>query len=371
MNNTLGVLGGGQLGMMFTHAAQRRGFRVAVLDPDADAPAMRSADDSVVAAYDDPRGWAALAEKCIAVTTEFENVPAASLEWLATRVTVSPPATAVAIAQDRRREKAFFTTHRFPVGAHTIIARSDADVSNITFPAILKTATLGYDGKGQVFVPSAQMLDAAWAQLNRVPCVLEQKIDLALEVSVIVARNRAGETAVLPIQENQHRNGILDITIVPARIDETLRTRATGLATEVVAALGYVGVLCIELFISQRGELLVNEIAPRPHNSGHYSIEACEVSQFDLQVLAMTDAPLPASQLRSPAVMVNVLGDCWHAGEPDWDAVRKIPGVHVHLYGKREAKPGRKMGHVTCLGMTVTNALATAQHVKTVLGIPA
>ncbi len=365
----LGVLGGGQLGRMFVHAAQAMGYKVCVLDPAPDCPAAQAADGHLVAAYDDEAALAAFAKKVRAVTTEFENVPAASLRFLAQHVPVSPPADAVAIAQDRRKEKAFFAANGFPIGAVAVIESETSDFSNVTFPAILKTATLGYDGKGQKTIESAPQVLAAWRAFGSVPCVLEARIALALEVSVLVARNAQGETKVFPIQENQHVGGILDLTIVPARIDEALRARATSLAEKVVTALDYVGVLCIEMFVSQSGELLLNEIAPRPHNSGHYSIEACETSQFAQQVRAMVGAPLGETRLLSPAVMVNVLGDCWSAGEPDWAAVLAVPGAHLHLYGKAEPKPARKMGPVTCTAATLDAALANAQRVKQTLKI--
>jgi 5-(carboxyamino)imidazole ribonucleotide synthase len=366
----LGVLGGGQLGMMFIEAARGRGYTVCVLDPDAHAPAMRVADQAIVASYDDATALAELARRCDAVTTEFENVPATSLAFLAQHTFVAPPASAVAIAQDRRKEKAFFLDHGLPVGPHVAIEHGSESTTHIRFPAILKTATLGYDGKGQIAVPTAQALWAAWDQLKRVPCMLEERIELALEVSVIVARNARGETSVLPVQENQHRNGILDVSIVPARIDAALHARAQALGLSVVNALDYVGVLCVEMFVTRSNELLLNEIAPRPHNSGHYSIEACDISQFSLQAMTMAGATLPTAQLLQPAVMVNILGDCWNGGEPDWAAVKAVPDTHLHLYGKREARPARKMGHVTCLAHTPAEAMARATRVKELLNIP-
>jgi 5-(carboxyamino)imidazole ribonucleotide synthase len=367
---TLGVLGGGQLGMMFAQAAKKRGYRVCVLDPDAKGPAAQVADEIVVANYDDQAALEIFARRCAAVTTEFENVPAQSLRWLSARVPVSPLAAAVAIAQDRRQEKAFFARHGLPIGPVVVIENEAFDASTIAFPAIIKTATLGYDGKGQKTVHSADEARAAWRSFGSVPCVLEQRIDLALEVSVIVARNRAGAVVSLPLQENQHRSGVLDVTIVPARVDASLAQRARALGEKVIAALDYVGVLCIEMFVTTTNQLLLNEIAPRPHNSGHYSIEACDMSQFDLQVLTMTNASeLPMPQLHKPAVMVNVLGDCWAHGEPDWRSVRAVADAHIHLYGKKDAKPGRKMGHVTCVGDTFAQAIEAAAQVKRALRI--
>jgi 5-(carboxyamino)imidazole ribonucleotide synthase len=378
MNNThtfippgawLGVLGGGQLGRMFVHAAQAMGYKVCVLDPAPDCPAAQAADDHLIAAYDDAAALDAFAKKVRAVTTEFENVPAESLRRLAQRVPVAPRAEAVSIAQDRRKEKAFFSSHNLPVGPHAAIENERSDFAHIKFPAILKTATLGYDGKGQKTIDTAPQVLEAWRAFGSVPCMLEERIDLALEVSVLVTRNVNGETKVFPIQENQHRNGILDLTIIPARIDESLRARAVSRAEKVVNGLDYVGVLCIEIFVTKSGELLLNEIAPRPHNSGHYSIEACETSQFAQQVRAMVNAPLGDTRLLTPAVMVNVLGDCWSAGEPAWSDVLAVPGAHVHLYGKADAKPGRKMGHVTCTAASLDEALQRAVRVKQLLRI--
>jgi 5-(carboxyamino)imidazole ribonucleotide synthase len=401
----LGVLGGGQLGRMFVHAAQAMGYKVCVLDPAPDCPAAQAADDHLIAAYDDTAALDAFAKKVRAVTTEFENVPAESLRRLAQRIPVAPRAEAVSVAQDRRKEKAFFLSLPPPagegwgggvvaegvlgvgaqpspepsprgrgseiVGPHAAIENERSDFAHVKFPAILKTATLGYDGKGQKTIETAPQVLEAWRAFGSVPCMLEERIDLALEVSVLVARNASGETRVFPIQENQHRNGILDVTIVPARIDESLRARAVSLAEKVVNGLDYVGVLCIEIFVTKCGELLLNEIAPRPHNSGHYSIEACETSQFAQQVRAMVNAPLGDTRLLTPAVMVNVLGDCWSAGEPAWSDVLAVPGAHVHLYGKADAKPGRKMGHVTCTAPTLDEALQRAARVKQLLKISA
>jgi 5-(carboxyamino)imidazole ribonucleotide synthase len=367
----LGVLGGGQLGRMFVHAAQAMGYKVCVLDPAPDCPAAQAADDHLVAAYDDTNSLDAFAKKVQAVTTEFENVPAESLRRLAEKVNVAPRAEAVSIAQDRRKEKAFFTSHNLPVGPHAAIESERSDFAHVKFPALLKTATLGYDGKGQKTIETAPQVWQAWRAFGGLPCMLEERIDLALEVSVLVARNASGDTKVFPIQENQHRNGVLDVTIVPARIDESLRARAVTLAEKVVNGLDYVGVLCIEIFVTQSGDLLLNEIAPRPHNSGHYSIEACETSQFAQQVRAMVNAPLGDTRLLTSAVMVNVLGDCWSAGEPAWSDVLAVPGAHVHLYGKADAKPGRKMGHVTCTAATLDEALQRAARVKQLLQISA
>ena len=370
----LGCLGGGQLGRMFVHAAQAMGYKVLVLDPDGNGPAAQAADDVIVAAYDDAAAIAAFGKRVAAVTTEFENVPAASLEVLAAAVPTRPDARAVRIAQDRRKEKRFFAEHKLPVGPFAVIERAE-DLRNAPaslFPGILKTATLGYDGKGQQRVTSVEQVPLAWMSMKQAPCVLEALIAFELEISVLVARASVGEVRVWPVQENQHINGILDLTLVPARIDDALREKAQTLARQLVVSLDYVGVLCVEMFIIKNGVLL-NEIAPRPHNSGHYTIEACVTSQFEQQVRVLVGAPLGDTSLVQPAVMVNVLGDVWFdaatAIQPAWAEILALPGTHLHLYGKAEPRIARKMGHVTCTAASVDEALATAAAVKKILRI--
>ena len=371
----LGCLGGGQLGRMFVHAAQAMGYKVLVLDPDATGPAAQAADDVIVAAYDDMAAIAAFGKRVVAVTTEFENVPAASLEALAAVVPTRPGAAAVRIAQDRRKEKRFFVEHGLPVGPFAVIERAEdlRDAPAHLFPGLLKTATLGYDGKGQQRVTSITQALLAWMSMKQATCVLEAMVPFEREISVLVARSAAGEVRVWPVQENQHINGILDLTIVPARLDAAVLDQAQAVARKLVEALDYVGVLCVEIFVTADG-LLLNEIAPRPHNSGHYTIEACQTSQFAQQVRALVGAPLGDPSLVQPAVMVNVLGDVWFDAlvpmQPAWHEVLALPGVHVHLYGKAEARKARKMGHVTCVAATLEVALSTAMDVKRVLRIP-
>lgn len=370
----LGCLGGGQLGRMFVHAAQAMGYKVLVLDPDANGPAAQAADDVIVAAYDDADAIQRFGQRVAAVTTEFENVPAASLEALAALVPTRPAADAVRIAQDRRKEKRFFAASGLPVGEFAVIERAE-DLRNAPaslFPGILKTATLGYDGKGQQRVTSPEQALLAWMSMKQVPCVLEALVPFDMEISVLAARGADGQVRVWPVQENQHAGGILDLTIVPARIDAALTGRAQALAQQLIDALGYVGVLCVEIFVAG-DKLLLNEIAPRPHNSGHYTIEACTTSQFAQQARVLAGAPLGDPSLVEPAVMVNVLGDVWFDAEiamqPAWDRVLALPGAHVHLYGKAEARRARKMGHVTCAAKTLDEALATSAEVKRVLRI--
>jgi 5-(carboxyamino)imidazole ribonucleotide synthase len=372
----LGCLGGGQLGRMFVHAAQAMGYKVLVLDPDANGPAAQAADDIIVAQYDDPIAVAEFAKRVSAATTEFENVPAASLELIAKTIPTRPNAAAVRIAQDRRKEKRFFSESGLPVGNFAVI-ESDAEIESAAstlFPGILKTATLGYDGKGQARVASKDDALAAFASMKRVPCMLEALVAFDMEISVLVARGADGDVRVWPVQENEHRSGILDVTMVPARIDASVSERAQALAKQLVAALDYVGVLCVEMFVTKSGELLLNEIAPRPHNSGHYTIEACVASQFEQQARILASALLGDTSLVQPAVMVNVLGDVWFDAanemQPAWNDILAIPGAHLHLYGKSEPRRARKMGHVTCTAPTLDEALANAKRVKVVLRIP-
>ena len=371
----LGLLGGGQLGRMFCMAAQSLGYKVCVLDPGRDSPAGAVADDHLCADYLDQAALAELARRCRAATTEFENVPAAALAFLAQHCAVSPEAPSVAIAQDRITEKRFLAASGIDVAPHAVIsAATDFDrLDARLLPGILKSARLGYDGKGQARVATLDEARAAWQAMGSVPCVLEQRLALKLEVSVLVARTRSGATTTFPVSENEHRGGILAASIVPARIDAALAQRAREAAIAVAAAMNYVGVLCVEFFVLDDGRLLANEIAPRPHNSGHYTIDACVSSQFDEQARVLADQPLGDTTLLAPAVMLNILGDVWFDGErmrePDWPSVLAVPGAKLHLYGKSEARRGRKMGHVTCVAATLPEALARATEVARVLGI--
>ena len=376
----LGVLGGGQLGRMFVHAAQTLGFRVTVLDPDADSPAGRAADHPVVAGYEDEAGLAAMAGDCVAVTTEFENVPAAALEWLARQVTVAPGAAQVRVCQHRVAEKQFF--QRAGVACAPFASIADlAELDSVgpeLLPGILKTAQMGYDGKGQVRVDSLAQLADAWRSLGRVPCVLEKRLALHLELSVLVARNAAGQVVNLPVQQNLHRDGILAVTQVPGPdISAETAERAVSVACRLAEAMDYVGVLCVELFQLDDGSLVANEMAPRPHNSGHYSIDACDTSQFDLQVRTLAGLPLVQPRQHSAAVMLNLLGDLWFgsssgpAQEPDWASVLSLPGAHLHLYGKAQARRGRKMGHLTFTASDPGEARRQARAAAALLGLPA
>ena len=382
-SNTLGVMGGGQLGRMFVHAAQRMGYFTAVLDPDPLSPAGRVSHHHIQTAYTDPQGLARLAEISTAITTEFENVPALSLAALAQSRPVAPGASAVAIAQDRSAEKAYFVRCGVPCAPFAVIetAAQLAAVGDDLLPGILKTARMGYDGKGQMRLPDRAALVAAWDELENVPCVLEKMLPLALECSVIVARGASGECVNLPVQRNLHRDGILAVTeVFEGNVDPELAHRAVQAAKAIAVGLDYVGVLCVEFFVlDERAAaaaglqpLVVNEMAPRPHNSGHYSMDACDVSQFDLQVRTLANLPLVQPRQHSPAIMLNVLGDIWpDRGEPPWGAVLALPGTHLHLYGKAEANAGRKMGHLTVTGTTIDEVRATALKAAHILGIAA
>jgi 5-(carboxyamino)imidazole ribonucleotide synthase len=379
---TLGVLGGGQLGRMFVHAAQALGFRTAVLDPDPDSPAGRVSHLHLQAAFTDEAALTALAQACDAVTTEFENVPARALRVLAQHRPVAPSGEAVAVCQHRALEKAHFTACGVPCVPYARL-ESAADLAALQgaanddlFPAILKTSTLGYDGKGQVRVARQNDLAQAWASLREVPCLLEKRVALAAELSVVVARDAAGQVVHLPLQQNLHRDGILAVTVVPAPdVPEAIAAQAVQRAGAVAESLGYVGVLCVEFFLLDDGTLLANEMAPRPHNSGHYSIDACDVSQFDLQVRAMAGLPLVMPRQHSPAVMLNLLGDLWFAqgGDvpqtPPWSAVLALPGTHLHLYGKTEPRRGRKMGHLTVTAARSEDARSVALQAAALLGL--
>ena len=379
---TLGVMGGGQLGRMLVHAAQRMGYFTAVLDPDAASPAGRVSHHHVQTDYLDAQGLARMVQLCAAVTTEFENVPADAMATLAAQRPVSPSADALAIAQDRAREKAHFAACGVPCAPYAVIATPDqlAAVGEHLLPGILKTARMGYDGKGQIRARDRAELGAAWASLQQVPCVLEKQLALEAECSVIVARGWDGAMVNFPVQRNLHRAGILAVTeVFDGNLPPALAAQAVEAARAVAQGLQYVGVLCVEFFVVQGG-LLVNEIAPRPHNSGHYTLDACDQSQFDLQVFTLAGLPLVQPRQHSPAIMLNLLGDLWlnpspssARGEtttPDWAAVLALPGTHLHLYGKLEPRAGRKMGHLTITGERIAQVRAVAARAAALLGLP-
>ena len=365
----LGLLGGGQLGRMFTMAAQSMGYKVVVLDPGAHSPAGSVADEHIAADYLDRAGLETLASRCAAATTEFENVPAESLRYLAQHMIVSPAAESVAVAQDRIAEKHFLASAGLEVAPFKVIRSGEDFGDGIArlLPGILKRSRLGYDGKGQARVGTRIEAQKAFEQFGAEPCVLEKCLDLDLELSCVVARSFDGKVVTWPLAENRHAHGILDTSIVPARISPALADAVREAATAVARQLDYRGVLCVEFFVLRDGRLLANEIAPRPHNSGHYTIDACVTSQFEQQARVLCELPLGNTALHCPAVMVNLLGDLWASGEPPWQLVLRHPRVKLHLYGKSEARPGRKMGHYTVLEESVDGALACAEEIKAML----
>ena len=375
---TLGMLGGGQLGRFFVSAAHEMGYQVWVLDPDKNSPAGQIAERHFCNNYDDYAALDAFAAGCAAITTEFENVPAATLDYLAKFVPVRPSATAVAICQERIAEKSFLRDNGLPHGPFAEI-RSEDDIRNAPaelFPAILKVARFGYDGKGQATVNNHQEALLAFGHVKGEACVLEQRLKLDYEVSVVLARDEQGQVRCFPTGENEHTRGILDVSIVPARTSGCLRSDAEDVAARIADKLGYIGTMAVEFFVSQ-GRLIVNEMAPRPHNSGHYTIDACVTSQFEQQVRALCGLPLGESRAHSAAVMVNLLGDLWfekgengeHYREPDWAKLYAVPNLKLHLYGKHHARPGRKMGHFTVIGESAEQVQSTARAARAAIGI--
>ncbi len=373
---TLGMLGGGQLGRFFVIAAHEMGYRVAVLDPDPHSPAGRLADEHLVAAYEDPDALNRMAAICAAVTTEFENVPADTLAYLSKFVPVRPGAAAVAICQNRSEEKNFLRQHGFPHAPYADI-RSEEDLRTANaglFPGILKVARFGYDGKGQARVADRAAALAAFSQFRNEACVLEKMLPLDYEVSVVLARDEAGNVKCFPTAENSHRHGILDVSIAPARASGCLAGNAEEIAEGIAQKMAYVGTLGVEFFVVH-GQLHVNEMAPRPHNSGHSTLDACVTNQFEQQVRALCGLPLGEARAHSAAVMVNLLGDLWYlddphqAKEPDWARLFAVPNLKLHLYGKHHARPGRKMGHFTVIGSDADVVQKSALAARRAIGI--
>jgi 5-(carboxyamino)imidazole ribonucleotide synthase len=374
---TIGVLGGGQLGRYTLMAARAMGYRTAVLDPDPLAPAGAVADSFLVAPFDDDLALRSLGSISAVITAEFENPPVESLRLLAAHTCMRPSPDAIAVAQDRRQEKRFLEAHGFPVAPYVIVehepdtapelqpGRLATDVDTLSVGpieglAILKTARLGYDGKGQLPVGSLGDLSAAWSRLGSVPCVLEERLRLDRELSVVVARTVDGTTVVYDVAENVHVDGILDLSVVPARVAAAVAADAQQMAIDIACALDYVGVLAVELFVVGN-RLVVNELAPRPHNSGHWTLDAARTSQFEQQVRAACGVALGGVERTAPGVaMVNLLGDLWADGEPNWTEVLSRSDAHLHLYGKAQPRPGRKMGHLTVTGASADDAAGAA-----------
>ncbi len=375
---TLGMLGGGQLGRFFVSAAHEMGYKVWVLDPDPNSPAAQIAERHFCVAYDDYAALDEFAEGCAAITTEFENVPADTLNYLAKFVPVHPSASAVAVCQNRIVEKSFLRDNGLPHGPFAAI-RSEDDLRNAPgdlYPGILKVARFGYDGKGQATVNNLEEALIAFGHFKGEHCVLEQRLPLDYEVSVVLARDAAGKVQCFPTGENQHTRGILDVSIVPARASACVRSDAEDIAARIAEKLGYIGTMGVEFFIS-RSRLIVNEMAPRPHNSGHYTLDACVTDQFEQQVRALCGLPLGEARAHSASVMVNLLGDLWYeqtdAGEtyrePDWAKLYAIPNLKLHLYGKHHARHGRKMGHFTVIGEDPAKVQALALDARAAIGI--
>ena len=370
----LGVLGGGQLGRMFAMAAHRLGYRVMVLDPDPQSPAGAVADRHVCAALDDATALNEMAQICAAVTIETENAPTVALERLARDVVVSPAANCVAIAQDRIREKRFISALGLSPAPYAVVTSvTDLDGAQVAelFPGVLKLSRFGYDGKGQARITTLEEARAAFDSMGGAPCVLERRINLRMELSVVLARDSNGRTALWPVVENRHQDGILDQSIVPARIPGTLAAQAKEAALIIAEALAYQGVLCVEFFVDEDGALLVNEFAPRPHNSGHGTLDASRTSQFEQQVRILARLPLGDTTMHSPVVMQNLLGDLWERGVPNWQPLLADSTATLHLYGKAEPRPGRKMGHYTCVARSVDEALDAALRLRALVSASA
>ncbi len=356
---TIGVLGSGQLGRMFTIAARRMGYRVHTFSPDEDTPTGQVADVEVTAAYDDLDRVREFASQVSVVTFEFENVPAPTAAAAESAAPVRPSGSILHTTQQRIREKSFLTRAGLPLTPYRevrSIPELTQALSDLGYPAVLKSAAFGYDGKGQYTIKSASEIDTAWKAVGEQEAVLEAFIDFACEVSVVAARSTTGEFVHWGVIENAHSRHILDVSVAPARISEKTARDAVDIARCVLEKLGVVGVLCTEFFVTNDGGLLINELAPRPHNSGHLTIDACVTSQFEQQLRAICDLPLGSTELVRPAAMDNLLGDLWTNGEPNWPAACAVPDVKLHLYGKLAARPGRKMGHLTALKSSVDEA---------------
>ena len=367
---TIGVLGGGQLGRMFAMAARRLGYRVHTLAPEDDTPTAQVADVAVNAPYDDLDAVRRFARGVDVVTFEFENVSAAAAAAAEACAVVRPSGHALQVTQHRVREKTFLADHGLPVTPFASVqseAELQAALERIGCPSVLKTSTLGYDGKGQMPIVAAGGATAAWDALGRRPAILEAFIDLDCEISVIGARGVAGEWSCFGPIENAHSRHILDVSVAPALVAPAVAADAVAATRSVMEALEFVGILCVEFFVARDGRLLINELAPRPHNSGHLTCDACRTSQFEQQVRAVCGLPLGSPELLQPAAMANLLGDLWEHGEPDWAAALTIPDVKLHLYGKATPRPGRKMGHLTALAPTRDGAKALVLQARAAL----
>lgn len=359
--STVGILGSGQLGRMFAISARRMGYRVHTYSPDTDTPTGQVADLEIVAPYEDLDAVRRFASQVRAVTFEFENIPAATAAACSEYSMVRPRGEVLHTTQNRIREKRFLSQHGLPLAPFrevNSLADLELAIAALGTPCILKTAGFGYDGKGQIKLYNPSAAEEAWRRANGQECVLEALVDFACEVSVVAARGVGGEFVHYGVVENEHKNHILDLSRAPGRVSERVQSEAIAIARTVMEQLDAVGVLCVEFFLTKDERLLVNELAPRPHNSGHFTFDACVTSQFEQQLRATCGLPLGSTELLRPAAMANLLGDIWQDGEPDWAAASAFPSVKLHLYGKLSARPGRKMGHLTALAPTVEDAVA-------------
>jgi 5-(carboxyamino)imidazole ribonucleotide synthase len=371
--STLGVLGGGQLGRMIGLAARRLGYGFHVFEPGAGCPAGQVADRETNAPYSDLNALADFSRSVDVITFEFENIPADVLQHVARSAPIFPDWTVLHTCQNREREKIFLQTCGYPHAPFAVVDSTAGLIQaleTIGRPSVLKTADFGYDGKGQTKITAATDPAQAWASLGAPRGVLEGWVDYTCELSVVCARTRNGDIETFPVSENIHTNHILDFSIVPARIDPTIQKEATDIAAAIAENLKVVGLIAVEMFLDRSGKLLVNEMAPRPHNSGHFTFDACVTSQFEQQIRAVCGLPLGSPDLLRPVVMVNLLGDLWQAGPPHWDAVLSHPAAKLHLYGKKEARPGRKMGHFCVFGDTVEKAFLEASRIQQNLRSP-
>ena len=365
--STIGVMGGGQLGRMFAIAARRMGYRVQIFTPEEESPAGQFADLTRIADYGNEAAVRRFAREVDVITFEFENIPIETVNWCAEDCEVRPAGSILHIAQNRLREKTFLADAGVPVAPFRAVRNAgelESAIEQIGRPAILKTAAFGYDGKGQQTINARDDYNEIWSATSADEMILEGAVDFEKEVSVIVARGVDGAMATFPLCENIHRNHILDVTVVPARVEADVEPSAAELARAIAEKTGLIGLLAVEMFLKRDGELVVNELAPRPHNSGHWSIEACVTSQFQQQVRAVCGLPLGSTDILRPAAMANLLGDVWMRGEPDWSRALSSNGVHLHLYGKSEPRPRRKMGHLTAFGTTADEAIARVKEAR-------
>ena len=372
--STIGVMGGGQLGRMFAMSARRMGYRVQIFTPEEESPAGQFADLTRIADYGNESAVRRFAREVDVITFEFENIPVETVNWCEQDCDVRPAGSILHIAQNRLREKTFLADAGIPVAPFRAVRNAgelESAIEQIGRPAILKTAAFGYDGKGQQTITARDDYNEIWSATSANEMILEGAVDFEKEVSVIVARGPDGVIATFPLCENIHRNHILDITVVPARVEPGVEASAAELARAIAEKMGLIGLLAVEMFLKRDGELVVNELAPRPHNSGHWSIEGCVTSQFEQQVRAVCGLPLGSTDVLRPVAMANLLGDVWLRGEPDWSRALAVAGVHLHLYGKSEPRPRRKMGHLTGFGASADEAIAHVTQARSAVGATA